>query len=132
MDYSIHLCATSKNPDNMSLLELRERSLEKNVEAPVKVAIASGDGIGPEIMAATLRILDAAGANLEPEFIDLGEKVYLSGNSSGIDSDAWKAIRQSQVIFKAPITTAYRQLPAIPIDPLLNFLNLSCWHKFVK
>jgi len=105
MDYSTHLCAVTKNTDNMSLLELRERSLKKNVETPVKVAIAAGDGIGPEIMAATLRILDAAGANLEPEFIDLGEKVYLSGNSSGIDSDAWKAISQSQVIFKAPITT---------------------------
>ena len=89
----------------MSLLELRERSLEKNVDAPVKVAVAHGDGIGPEIMSATLRILDAAGANLEPQFIELGEQVYLSGNSSGIDAEAWDAISKSKIIFKAPITT---------------------------
>ena len=105
MYYSFDLCAVTKNPDKMSFLELRQKSLKKNVNAPVKVAIAHGDGIGPEIMSATLRILDAAGANLEPEFIELGEKVYLSGNSSGIDSGAWKAIRESQVILKAPITT---------------------------
>ncbi len=89
----------------MSLLQLRQELHEKKVDTPVKVAVAHGDGIGPEIMAATLRILDAAGANLEPEFIDLGEKVYLSGNTSGIGAGAWDAIGQSKIIFKAPITT---------------------------
>lgn len=78
---------------------------EKHVQTPVKVAVANGDGIGPEIMKATLRILEAAGANIEPEFIELGEKVYLSGNSSGIDANAWEAIRNNKIIFKAPITT---------------------------
>ena len=97
----------------MSLLQLRQQVHEKKVNTPVKVAVAHGDGIGPEIMAATLRILDAAGANLEPEFIDLGEKVYLSGNTSGIDAGAWDAIGKSKVIFKAPITT--------PISPLCTF-----------
>ena len=43
---------------------------EKHVQTPVKVAVANGDGIGPEIMKATLRILEAAGANIEPEFIE--------------------------------------------------------------
>ncbi|MEM9866519.1 MAG: NADP-dependent isocitrate dehydrogenase [Bacteroidota bacterium] len=78
---------------------------EKHVQTPVKVAVANGDGIGPEIMKATLRILEAAGANIKPEFIELGEKVYLSGNSSGIDANAWEAIRNNKIIFKAPITT---------------------------
>ena len=78
---------------------------EKYIQTPVKVAVANGDGIGPEIMKATLRILEAAGANIEPEFIELGEKVYLSGNSSGIDANAWEAIRNNKIIFKAPITT---------------------------
>jgi len=72
---------------------------------PVKIAVAKGDGIGPEIMSATLKILEAAGANVEPEFIDLGEQVYLSGNTSGIESSAWEAIRNNKIIFKAPITT---------------------------
>ncbi|MFW6387961.1 MAG: hypothetical protein ACOC0B_01670 [bacterium] len=53
------------------------------------IMVARGDGIGPEIMEATLRILEAAGAEIEPEFIDIGEKVYLAGNSAGIEPAAW-------------------------------------------
>ena len=89
----------------MSTLQLREESLKKELNIPVKIAVAKGDGIGPEIMEATLRILEAAGANIEPEFIEMGEKVYLSGNTSGIESGAWESISDSKVIFKAPITT---------------------------
>lgn len=72
---------------------------------PVKVAVGMGDGIGPEIMKATLKIIKAAGAAIEPEFIELGEKVYLAGNTSGIDSHAWDVINKNKVILKAPITT---------------------------
>ncbi len=89
----------------MNTSELREQSLQKSVNTAVKVAVAKGDGIGPEIMDATLRILEAAGANIEPQFIELGEKVYLSGNTSGIESSAWEAINANKIIFKAPITT---------------------------
>ena len=48
------------------------------------ITVAHGDGIGPEIMAATLHILKEAGARLDIETIEVGEKVYLSGNTSGI------------------------------------------------
>ena len=71
----------------------------------VKIAVAKGDGIGPEIMDATLRILTAAGANIDPEFIDVGESVFLSGNTSGITAEAWETIRRNKVILKGPITT---------------------------
>jgi len=54
----------------------------------VPITVAHGDGIGPEIMDATLHILKAAGANLDIETIDIGEKVYLAGNSSGIEPSA--------------------------------------------
>ena len=70
-----------------------------------KVAVAYGDGIGPEIMDATLRILKAAGANIQPEKIEIGEQVYLSGNSSGIEKSAWETINKNKLILKAPITT---------------------------
>ncbi len=70
-----------------------------------KVTIAKGDGIGPEIMEATLRILAAAGAQIETEEIEVGEKVYLSGNTSGIAADSWDVIRRNKVFLKAPITT---------------------------
>ncbi len=46
-----------------------------------KITVAKGDGIGPEIMDATLSILQAAGAQLEIDEIEIGEKVYLSGNT---------------------------------------------------
>ncbi|NAS12172.1 NADP-dependent isocitrate dehydrogenase [Poritiphilus flavus] len=89
----------------MDIKVLTEQLQKKETNTPVKVAVAQGDGIGPEIMKATLSILKAAGAQIEPEFIELGEKVYLSGNTSGIDSKAWEAIRNNKIIFKAPITT---------------------------
>lgn len=76
-----------------------------NTQRAVRVAVANGDGIGPEIMKATLRILEAAGANIEPEFIDIGEQVYLGGNSAGIDKEAWEVINRNGIILKAPITT---------------------------
>src|SRR5215216_4833910 len=71
----------------------------------VPITVAHGDGIGPEIMAATLHILEAAGANLELETIDIGEKVYLKGVDTGIDPRAWDSLRRTHVFLKAPITT---------------------------
>ncbi|HAE36172.1 MAG: NADP-dependent isocitrate dehydrogenase [Chitinophagales bacterium] len=70
-----------------------------------KITIAKGDGIGPEIMEATLDILRSAGAPLAFEEIEIGEKVYLSGNTSGISTEAWDTIRHNKVFLKAPITT---------------------------
>jgi isocitrate dehydrogenase len=71
----------------------------------VSITVAHGDGIGPEIMAATLHILKESGAALEIETIDIGEKVYLAGNSSGIEPSSWDSLRRTQVFLKAPITT---------------------------
>ncbi|KOY87305.1 isocitrate dehydrogenase [bacterium 336/3] len=69
------------------------------------ITVAYGDGIGPEIMEATLKILMAAGAKIKPEVIEIGEKVYLSGNTAGIDESAWESLRRTKVFLKAPITT---------------------------
>lgn len=70
-----------------------------------KITIAKGDGIGPEIMAATLDIILAAGAQLEIDEIEVGEKVYLAGNPSGIASESWDTIRKNKIFLKSPITT---------------------------
>src|SRR5919112_5991593 len=70
-----------------------------------KITVAYGDGIGPEIMEATLRILDAAGAKLEKEVIEIGEKLYLKGVKTGIEPSAWDSLRKTKVFLKAPITT---------------------------
>src|SRR3989440_2275607 len=69
------------------------------------ITIAYGDGIGPEIMEATLRILKAAGARIDPEPIEIGEKVYRRGNTAGIEPGAWESLRRTRVFLKAPITT---------------------------
>lgn len=70
-----------------------------------KITVAKGDGIGPEIMDATLNIIMAAGAQIEIEEIEVGEKVYLSGNTAGIAKESWDVIRRNKVFLKAPITT---------------------------
>jgi len=70
-----------------------------------KITVAYGDGIGPEIMKATLAILDAAGANLEYEVIEIGEQVYLRGISSGMESNAIESLRNTKIFLKSPITT---------------------------
>ncbi|GIW19495.1 MAG: isocitrate dehydrogenase [Tepidiforma sp.] len=73
--------------------------------AKVPVTVARGDGIGPEIMDATLRILEAAGAALDIEEIEIGEKAYMKGYSAGIAPEAWDSLRRTKVFLKAPITT---------------------------
>ena len=70
-----------------------------------RITVAKGDGIGPEIMDATLEIIKAAGAKIEIDEIEVGEKVYLSGNTAGIASESWNIIRKNKVFLKAPITT---------------------------
>lgn len=69
------------------------------------VTVAYGDGIGPEIMDATLRIIEAAGAQIEKEIIEIGEKVYTRGVKNGIEPAAWESLRRTKVFLKAPITT---------------------------
>ena len=71
----------------------------------IPITVAHGDGIGPEIMDATLRIIQAGGAQLEIETIEIGEKVYLGGNSAGIAESSWESLRRTKVFLKAPITT---------------------------
>jgi isocitrate dehydrogenase len=73
--------------------------------AGVPVTVARGDGIGPEIMDATLRILAAAGARLAVEEIEIGQAVYARGHTSGIEPAAWESLRRTRVFLKAPVTT---------------------------
>ncbi|HET9029196.1 MAG TPA: NADP-dependent isocitrate dehydrogenase [Candidatus Aquilonibacter sp.] len=69
------------------------------------MTVAYGDGIGPEIMDATIRIIEAAGAALDLERIEIGEAVYNKGQQSGIEPSSWDSLRRTKVFLKAPITT---------------------------
>ncbi len=70
-----------------------------------KITVAYGDGIGPEIMKATINILDAAGAQLEYNVVEIGEQVYLKGISSGMEPSTFDSLRETKVFLKSPITT---------------------------
>jgi len=74
-------------------------------QAAVPITVARGDGIGPEIMQATLDIILAAGANLSIQEIEIGEQLYTKGVMSGIEDSSWDSILQTRVFLKAPITT---------------------------
>jgi len=73
--------------------------------SPTPITVAHGDGIGPEIMDATLRVLEAAGARLDIETIEIGEAVYARGNPAGIEPESLESLRRTGVFLKAPITT---------------------------
>ncbi len=71
----------------------------------IPISIAYGDGIGPEIMEATLSILREAGAPLEYHEIVIGEKLYTRGILTGIEASSWETLRHTKAFLKAPITT---------------------------
>ena len=105
----------------------------------IPITVANGDGIGPEIMAATLRILEAAEAPLDIETIDIGEKVYLAGNTSGIEPGAWDSLRRTKVFLKAPITTpqgkGYKSLNVTVRKVLGLYANVRpcvSYHPFIE
>ena len=118
---------------------LEKESNTVKTDSAIKIAVAKGDGIGPEIMDATLKVLKAAGANIEPEYIEIGEQVYLSGNTSGIQKEAWEAIDRNKVILKAPITTpqgkGYKSLNVTLRKSLGLFSNVrpvTALHPYVE
>jgi isocitrate dehydrogenase len=111
----------------------------KKCEAMIRVTVAKGDGIGPEIMDATLRILMAAGAKIAIDEIEIGEKVFLAGNTAGIAPESWDIIRNNKVFLKSPITTpqggGYKSLNVSTRKFLGLYANIRpCMslHPFVK
>ncbi|WP_375583006.1 NADP-dependent isocitrate dehydrogenase [Cyclobacterium xiamenense] len=102
------------------------------------ISVAHGDGIGPEIMEATLQILTAAGVKVKWDPVEMGEKEYLAGNSSGIGKNAWDSIRRNKVLLKAPMTTpqggGYKSLNVTLRKSLGLFANVrpcKSFHPFV-
>jgi isocitrate dehydrogenase len=105
----------------------------------VPITVAYGDGIGPEIMEATLRIIQAAGASIAIETIEIGEKVYLRGVETGMEPGAWDSLRRTKVFLKAPITTpqggGYKSLNVTVRKALGLYANVRpcvSYHPFVR
>ena len=105
-----------------------------------KITVAYGDGIGPEIMQVTLDILLAAGAQIEIEVIEIGEKVFRNGISTGIAPESWESIKRNKVFLKAPITTpqggGFKSLNVATRTTLGLFANVrpcrSYFHMFLQ
>jgi isocitrate dehydrogenase len=90
---------------NTQISDHPKNKATKTLYPATPITVSYGDGIGPEIMDASLRILKAAGAQLDIETIEVGEKVYTSGITTGISDEAWEAVRKNKIFFKGPITT---------------------------
>ena len=105
----------------------------------VPITVAHGDGIGPEIMDATLRILKEVEAKIRIETIEVGEKLYKKNCSSGIADDTWESLDRTKVILKAPITTplggGYKSLNVTLRKRLGLYANIrpcSSYPPFIK
>lgn len=103
------------------------------------ITVAYGDGIGPEIMEATLKIITSAGARIDIETIEVGEKVYQRGNTAGIEPGAWESLRRTKVFLKAPITTpqggGYKSLNVTARKTFGMYANVRpcvSYHPFVE
>lgn len=71
----------------------------------IKISLAKGDGIGPEIMDAVITIFNAAGVKLDYDVVEMGKDIFLSGHSTGMTPAAQQSIEGSGILFKGPMET---------------------------
>ncbi len=88
----------------------------------IPITISYGDGIGPEIMEATLLILRESAANIVVESLEVGERIYNMKGTYGILPSAWDMLKRNKIYLKAPIT--------IPDVADLKDVNLLIYNKF--
>lgn len=72
---------------------------------PIKISVAKGDGIGPEIMDAVISIFDAAKVTLDYEFIEMGKTYFEQGHNTGMTPDAKASVERNGILFKGPMET---------------------------
>ena len=71
----------------------------------MKIAVAKGDGIGPEIMDAVLNIFKANQVPLEYVIVDMGKWVFDKGFSNGMTPESQQVIEELGILFKGPMET---------------------------
>ncbi len=103
------------------------------------ITIAYGDGIGPEIMESTIRILKEAKAKLEFNIIEVGKNIYEKGFNSGLMPSAWQDLDATKILLKAPITTpqggGYKSLNVTMRKKLGLYANVrpvKSFHPYVE
>lgn len=70
-----------------------------------KVVVLQGDGIGPEVVAATVRVLNAADAPIDWELSEAGASLFARGVETGVPQQALDAIESCGVALKGPLET---------------------------
>jgi len=86
-----------------------------------KITVVPGDGIGPEITKAALRVLDAVDANLEYD-IQLAGLTAIEAGKELIPAELLESIRSNSIALKGPLTT--------PIGKGFTSLNVMLRKEF--
>ena len=69
-----------------------------------RATLIPGDGIGPEVVDAAVRVVDAAGVRIEWERVEAGADVFLK-HGTPMPDEALNSIRKTRVALKGPIGT---------------------------
>src|SRR6476659_5061368 len=85
------------------------------------ITVIRGDGIGPEIMDATLYVLDAMGVGLEYEFADAGLAAY-EKTGELLPAATMDSIRRNRIALKSPLTT--------PVGEGFSSINVELRKRF--
>ena len=70
-----------------------------------KVTLIYGDGIGPEVVGATRKIIDASGVSIDWEICEAGAQVFKQGLPSGVPDDTIQSIKRNRLVLKGPLET---------------------------
>ena len=76
-----------------------------DMQRPTTVSLIAGDGIGPEVVAAARRVLEAVGAPVAWEEIDAGAAVFRRGIPSGVPTETIESIGRTRLVLKGPLET---------------------------
>lgn len=93
----------------------------------IPIAVAKGDGIGPEIMDACIHVLKAANIPLEFKFVEMGLDYYKKGFSTGMTADAKKTVESTRILYKGPMET-----PKGLGVKSINVTSRKVWSTFVN
>lgn len=69
------------------------------------VTVIHGDGIGPEVVGAAVRLVDAAGGRVEWEVAAAGAEVFRRGVPSGVPAETIESITRTRTVLKGPLET---------------------------
>ena len=82
-----------------------ERKVHLTPSGRALVTLIPGDGIGPEVVSAARRVVEAAGAKIEWEERAAGASVFTQGIASGVPADTIESVRKTRVVLKGPLAT---------------------------